>query len=57
MTARTPNTGYPPRRRPPILGDLRPAAPWITLPNHRFRVIVTDVSPMRDRRFTASVTD
>jgi len=57
MTACTPNTGYPPRRRPPVLGDLRPAAPWITLPIHRFHAIVTDVSPKRDRRFTASVTD
>ena len=57
MTACTPNPGYPPRRRPPVLGDLQPAAPWITLPNYRFRAIVTEVSPMRDRRFTASVTD
>jgi hypothetical protein len=57
MTAYTSNTGYPPRRRPPVLGDLRPAAPWITLPIHRFHAIVTDVSPKRDRRFTASVTD
>jgi hypothetical protein len=57
MIARTPNTGYPPRRRPPVLGDFRPAAPWITLPQRRFHAIVTDVTPIRDRRFTASVTD
>jgi len=57
MTTGTSNPGYPPRRRPPVLDDFRPAAPWITLPHHRFHAIVTDVSPKRDRRFTASVTD
>jgi len=57
MTACTSNTGYPPRRRPPVFGDLRPAAPWITLPHRQFHTIVTTVSPKRDRRFTASVTD
>jgi|APGre2960657505_1045072.scaffolds.fasta_scaffold13409_2 hypothetical protein len=32
-------------------------APHITLLPHRFHAIVTDVSPMRDRDFTESVTD
>lgn len=49
--------GIPPRRRPLVLGDLLPAAPWITLPIRRFHAIVTDVTPKRDRRFTASVAD
>jgi hypothetical protein len=57
MTACTSNTGYPPRRPLPVARDLSLPAPWITLPIHRFRAIVTDVSPKRDRRFTASVTD
>ena len=34
----------------------RAAAPWITLPPHRFRDSVTVVSQMRDRDFAESVT-
>ena len=34
----------------------RAAAPWITLPPHRFRDSVTVVSQMRDRGFAESVT-
>ena len=57
MIAYASNTGYPRHYRPAVLDDLRSAAPWITLPLRRSRVIVTDVSPMRDRRFTPNVTD
>jgi hypothetical protein len=46
MTARAPTTAW-----------LRLLAPHITLLTHRFHAIVTDVSPMRDRDFTESVTD
>lgn len=46
MTACAPTTAW--RRLPP---------PQITLLPHRFHVIVTDVSPKRDRDFTESVTD
>ena len=34
----------------------RAAAPWITLPPHRFRDSVTAVSQQRDRNFAESVT-
>ena len=50
------NPAYPPHRPSPVENDLRRTAPWISLPNHRFRAIVTAVSPKRDRDFTKSVT-
>jgi len=34
----------------------RAAAPWITLPPHRFRDSVTTISQQRDRDFAESVT-
>ncbi len=57
MTIRALNPGYPPRRPPSVKKDLRLPTPWITLSSHRFHAIVTDVSQMRDRDFTKSVTD
>ena len=51
------NPGYPPCRAPAVNKDLRRSAPWIALSFSRFHAIVTDVSPHRDRDFTAIVTD
>ena len=51
------NSGYPPCRAPAVNKDLRRSAPWIALSFSRFHAIVTDVSPHRDRDFTAIVTD
>ncbi len=51
------NPGYPPSRASAVNKDLQHCAPQITLLLGRFRAIVTDVSPHRDRGFTAIVTD
>ena len=57
MSDRTLKMSYPPRRRPHVIEDHRPAPPWMTHSRLQIHANVTAVSPKRDRRFTANVTD